>query len=75
MVLVVEVSFCRITGCPGNKPVTSCPGNYVIAVCAKVWNRVNLSIFASSEAETCSASIAMTSNSISIILVVLESPR
>ena len=47
----------------------------VIAICAKVWNRVNLSIFASSEAESCSTSIAMTRCSIFIILVVSESPH
>ena len=41
----------------------------------KVWNHVNLSIFASSEAETCSTSIAMTRCSIFIILVVSESPH
>ena len=46
-----------------------------IAICAKVWNHVYLLIFASSEAETCSTSIAMTRCSIFIILVVLESPR
>ena len=46
-----------------------------IAICAKIWNCVNLSIFASSEAETCSTSIAMTRRSIFIILVVSESPR
>ena len=36
---------------------------------------MNLSIFTSSEAETCSTSIAMTSCSIFIILVVSESPH
>ena len=46
-----------------------------IAVCAKVWNRENLSIFATSEAETCAASIAMTSHSIPKILVDLKSPN
>ena len=47
----------------------------LIAICAKVWNHVNLSIFASSEAETCSTSITMTRCSIFIILVVSESPH
>ena len=47
----------------------------IIAVCAKVWNRVNRSNFASSEAETCSASISTTSRSIPIILVDLECTR
>ena len=46
-----------------------------IAVCTKVWNHENLSIFASSEAETCAASFAMTSHSISKFFVVLESPN
>ena len=45
-----------------------------IAICAKDWNRVNLPIFASSEAKTCSTYIAMTNCSILIILVVSESP-
>ena len=48
---------------------------FFIAICAKVWNRVNLSIFAFSEVGTCSASIAITSLSIIIIFVVLESPN
>ena len=52
------------------------PGvNRVIAICTKVWNCVNLSIFAFSEAGTCSVSIAITSLSIIIIFVVLESPN
>ena len=52
------------------------PGiNRFIAICAKVWNHVNLSIFAFSEAGTCSVSIAITSLSIIIIFVVLESPN
>ena len=57
--------------------LTSCRDHIksFIAICAKVWNRVNLSIFASSEAKTCSTSIAMTRCSIFIILVVSESPR
>ena len=48
--------------------------NNIIVICAKVQNHVNLSIFATSEAETCSTSIAMTRCSIFIILVVSESP-
>ena len=47
----------------------------IIAICTKVWNRVNLSIFAFSEMGTCSASIAITSLSIILIFVVLESPN
>ena len=47
----------------------------LIAICAKVWNRVNLSIFAFSETGTCSASIAIASLSIILIFVVLESPN
>ena len=46
-----------------------------IAICAKVWNHVNLSIFAFSGAETCSASNTITSCSIIIIFIVLESPN
>ena len=56
---------------PDLYPSTTC----IIAICAKVWNHVNLSIFASSEAKTCSTSIAMTRCSIFINLVVSESPR
>jgi L-asparagine transporter-like permease len=48
---------------------------FLIAVCAKVWNRANLKIFASSEVKTCAASTATTNHLISIIFVVLESPR
>ena len=48
---------------------------HIIAICAKVWNHVNLPIFAFSEVGTCSASIAITSLSIIIIFVVLESPN
>jgi len=44
----------------------------IIAICAKVWNRVNRSNFAFSEAETCSAHISTTRRSIPIILVDLE---
>jgi hypothetical protein len=51
-----------------------CP-RVTIAVCAKVWNRANFKIFASSEVKTCAASTAMTNHLISIIFVVLESPR
>ena len=52
------------------------PGvNGVVAICAKVWDHVNLSIFAFSKAGTCSVSIAITSLSIIIIFVVLESPN
>ena len=47
--------------------------NLIIAICAKVWNHENSSIFASSEVETCAASIATTSFLIFKILVVLES--
>ena len=45
----------------------------LIAICAKVWNCVNLSIFAFSKMGTCS--IAITSLSIILIFVVLESPN
>ena len=45
----------------------------LIAICTKVWNHVNLSIFAFSKVGTCSASIIITSLSIIIIFVVLES--
>ena len=47
----------------------------IIAVCTKVWICVNLSIFASSDVETCAASITMTSHPILITLLALESPH
>ena len=53
----------------------SSPTTHYIAICTKVWNRVNLSIFASPKSKTCSTSMAMTRCLDFIILVVLESPR